>query len=670
MGTQISAKQVEGMLKDVIMFTTQLNLNIIGFERPLLQQRGVTAGAMKSREIDMCGVQENIQAEVANAMSKLLHGNSGREFELQEWVTMFHQNMPLVCQQFETLLKGVLMMSGGSLPATGRYSYRASAARSRSPQQQSRSPSRKESSPSTRGFESGLDADLSNTAMIFEQVRSKAQSQPRDVKEEVREASRSPAGRSVHRDGSQERVTALLEKYSPPRSAPVVPVAEPVRAAPAASLRSWLAQHELTEWATALEREAVDLSTLTLLSDADLKDIGLPLGHRRRMLHAITQLEHDAAAVKPQVPLQQNNAEQIYRPMEAELKPASQPRSVSRSRSPQNAYAPMPEPDNYQEIYNVAEAAEADRIQQEIQQVSEQFEPESEAQEGKMMEMADGTIRMVSSPSKERPRGGSQSRSPPRDASPELGPRVGPRPPLEGQETRFDAGLLDLESDFEQITGKRFDPPAMKGTLKVKGLPNGLCVGLDQHRQALQTEKGRQAMYGAGQQQEGQENVPQDENGQAMYQQQDQRRPVDPRVSGQGTPQGMRPNPSPQRLHPAMVGRQGTPQQRPPTQQYEQQQQQQQQQQEIHPAMMQKMSAGVYQQGGYTQQAQQAVMQQQQQQRGGSQGAPAMQSQQSMNYNQQMASLVSQYEAQGGASAANHDRYRDSPMRQQSAFRC
>ena len=144
-------------------------------------------------------------------------------------------------------------------------------------------------------------------------------------------------------------------------------------------------------------------------------------------------------------------------------------------------------------------------------------------------------------------------------------------------------------------------------------------------------------MYGAGQQQEGQENVPQDENGQAMYQQQDQRRPVDPRVSGPGTPQGMRPNPSPQRLHPAMVGRQGTPQQRPPTQQYEQQQQQQ--QQEIHPAMMQQMGAGVYQQGGYTQQAQQAVMQQQQQQRGGSQGAPAMQSQQKMNYNAQMASV-------------------------------
>jgi len=86
--------------------------------------------------------------------------------------------------------------------------------------------------------------------------------------------------------------------------------------------------------------------------------------------------------------------------------------------------------------------------------------------------------------------------------------------------------------------------------------------------------------------------------------------------------------------------------------------------------MMQQMGAGVYQQGGYTQQAQQAVMQQQQQQqRGGSQGAPAMQSQQKMNYNAQMASLVSQYEAQGGASAANHDRYRDSPMRQQSAFR-
>lgn len=656
----ISTKQVESMLRDMTEFTTQLNLNILTFEATLLQQRGITPNTIKRREMELYRVQEHIADEIADTMRKLLNGNTGREFEMQDWLEMFRQNGPILCRQVTTLLKGVFMLSGGTLPATDRFSYIAagnyqhSPARSQSPHLShaaahiparqalpSHSPSR---SPRQAGFEAH-ERNLSDTVQNFDKRKQKT---PQQVQEEVRQI---VVAATQPQEASQERVSALLEKYSPPRQSSMPRSAEP---APTTSLRSWLLQHELSEWATALEKEAVDLSTLTLLSDTDLKDIGLPLGHRRRMLHAITQLE--AAAAKP-MPLHKNNAEHFYRPVEAEMRAASQQRSESRSVSrsvsksppPQSVYAPVPEPDVYKPVEAAAEVIPDIYEQAEVEQKSEP--------EGKMMEMADGSIRMISSPSKERKGRSSSSRSPggssPQQLAPQ--PRVGPRPPLTGEPTRFDSSLLELENEFEKILGKPYDPPEMKGTLKVKGLPNGLCVGVDAHRQVLQTEKGRQAMYGAGGG-EGGEQMPEGQ------QQQQQGRPADPRMVGPGTPQGIRGG-SPQRLHPAMVGRQGTPQGR-------------QQQQEIHPAMR-----DVYQQGS----AREAVMQQQRQgppqgrqQPGppdgpqGAQGAQlSMQQQQKMAYEMQMASLVSQYEAQGGTShvgAPNRFQY-DRPIQGGSAFR-
>jgi len=655
----ISTKQVEGMLRDMTEFTTQLNLNLLSFEATMLQQRGIAPNTIKSREMELCRVQEHIADEVADTMRKLLNGNTGREFEMQDWLEMFRQNGPIVCRQVTTLLKGVLMLSGGTLPATDRFSYVAagnyqqSPARSQSPHLShaaahiparqalsSHSPSR---SPQQAGFET-LAEDLSNAAQIFDKRKS-----PQEVQEEVRQI---VVAASQPREASEARVSALLEKYSPPRQSSMPRSAEPV---PTTSLRSWLSQHELSEWATALEREAVDLSTLTLLSDADLKDIGLPLGHRRRMLHAITQLE--AAAAKP-MPLQQNNAEHFYRPVESEMRAGSQQRSasksasrsVSRSPPPQSVYAPVPEADFYKPVEAAAEVIADIYEQAEVEQKSEP--------EGKQMEMADGSFRMISSPSKERKGRSSSSRSPGR-SSPQQSvsqPRVGPRPPLHGEPTKFDSSLTELENEFEKILGKPYDPPEMMGTLKVKGLPNGLCVGIDAHRQVLQTEKGRQAMYGAGGG-EGGEQMPEGQQQQQMPEGQQQQW------------QGMR-GASPQRLHPAMVGRQGTPQDV-----YQQGSARVQQQQEIHPAMR-----DVYQQGS----AREAVMQQQRQgppqgrqQPGphdgpGAQGAqPSMQQQQKMAYEMQMASLVSQYEAQGGTSHAGApSRFQyDRPIQGGSAFR-
>jgi class 3 adenylate cyclase len=56
------------------------------------------------------------------------------------------------------------------------------------------------------------------------------------------------------------------------------------------SLAEWLASIGLGEYARRLAEEAVDFPDLRDLTEQDLKDLGLPLGHRRRMLRAIAEL--------------------------------------------------------------------------------------------------------------------------------------------------------------------------------------------------------------------------------------------------------------------------------------------------------------------------------------------------------------------------------------------
>ena len=53
------------------------------------------------------------------------------------------------------------------------------------------------------------------------------------------------------------------------------------------TLVTFMASLNLEQFTTSLIRESIDLSTLALCSDHDLKDIGLPLGPRRKILDAI-----------------------------------------------------------------------------------------------------------------------------------------------------------------------------------------------------------------------------------------------------------------------------------------------------------------------------------------------------------------------------------------------
>src|SRR5262245_11583257 len=56
----------------------------------------------------------------------------------------------------------------------------------------------------------------------------------------------------------------------------------------------WLEKLGLAEYAERFADNKIDVSVLRYLTDQDLKDIGIPLGHRRKMLAAIAELTSGA----------------------------------------------------------------------------------------------------------------------------------------------------------------------------------------------------------------------------------------------------------------------------------------------------------------------------------------------------------------------------------------
>src|ERR1700736_305052 len=60
-------------------------------------------------------------------------------------------------------------------------------------------------------------------------------------------------------------------------------------------LAQWLAKLGMSEYAQRFADNGIDVSVLPHLTDQDLKDIGVLLGHRRKMLAAIADLDNTAA---------------------------------------------------------------------------------------------------------------------------------------------------------------------------------------------------------------------------------------------------------------------------------------------------------------------------------------------------------------------------------------
>jgi len=61
-------------------------------------------------------------------------------------------------------------------------------------------------------------------------------------------------------------------------------------------IAEWLASIGLGEYAQRFADNAIDLSVIRDLTEQDLKDLGVRLGHRRKILRAIAQLDGVAPA--------------------------------------------------------------------------------------------------------------------------------------------------------------------------------------------------------------------------------------------------------------------------------------------------------------------------------------------------------------------------------------
>jgi hypothetical protein len=61
-------------------------------------------------------------------------------------------------------------------------------------------------------------------------------------------------------------------------------------------IAEWLRKLGMSEYARCFAENKIDVSVLQHLTDQDLKDIGVALGHRRKILAAISKLAGAASA--------------------------------------------------------------------------------------------------------------------------------------------------------------------------------------------------------------------------------------------------------------------------------------------------------------------------------------------------------------------------------------
>jgi hypothetical protein len=65
------------------------------------------------------------------------------------------------------------------------------------------------------------------------------------------------------------------------------------------TITEWLASLGLSEYADRFAENGIDISVLPDLTDQDLKEIGVLLGHRRKMLRAISELAGTSTVMPP-----------------------------------------------------------------------------------------------------------------------------------------------------------------------------------------------------------------------------------------------------------------------------------------------------------------------------------------------------------------------------------
>src|SRR5687768_11067941 len=65
------------------------------------------------------------------------------------------------------------------------------------------------------------------------------------------------------------------------------------------TLGEWLQAHDLAELEAVFVENEVDLKTLTILTESDLKELGLAFGPRKRVLSAIAESRNQAGTETP-----------------------------------------------------------------------------------------------------------------------------------------------------------------------------------------------------------------------------------------------------------------------------------------------------------------------------------------------------------------------------------
>ena len=79
------------------------------------------------------------------------------------------------------------------------------------------------------------------------------------------------------------------------------------------SIAGWLSSLGLAEHLKRFAENAIDADVLVDLTDDDLKELGVPLGHRRKMMKAIAELSrgpYDAVARPENAIVRRDSAEQ------------------------------------------------------------------------------------------------------------------------------------------------------------------------------------------------------------------------------------------------------------------------------------------------------------------------------------------------------------------------
>jgi hypothetical protein len=69
-----------------------------------------------------------------------------------------------------------------------------------------------------------------------------------------------------------------------------------------ATITQWLASLGMSEYPQRFTENGIDVSVLRHLTDQDLKELGVSLGHRRKMLAAIAEVAGAPISARPPIP--------------------------------------------------------------------------------------------------------------------------------------------------------------------------------------------------------------------------------------------------------------------------------------------------------------------------------------------------------------------------------